>query len=104
MQIIFSRTKPMEYSNEYGTKKSRPGTIRIHRLYFCCEEMADEVIQKSCSINIGDSVEIWFHGIIEGEERSLDHYARFCPFCGTKIHSIESEIDQIIGSNPYYTD
>ena len=84
MEIIFSRKKPKEYVDESWSKNTRPGIIVINKLVFCCEEMADEVTQKPCSLSTDNPNEIWFHGAGE-----LEYYARFCPFCGKKIIATE---------------
>ena len=84
MEVLFSRGKPIISTKADGSKESRPGLPVIHQLTFCCEEMADEVIQKPCSFSPENPNEIWF---CSGTE--MEYCARYCQFCGEKIDAKE---------------
>lgn len=88
MVIIFSNKELLvDTKTDELTERELPLPV-IHQLTFCCEEMADEVIQKPCQISIGKESpsEIWFH---PGNE--FEHYVRCCPFCGDKIYAREGK-------------
>lgn len=59
----------------------------IFRITFCCEEMANEITQQRCWLPTNGDNEIWFNHSPAGE--GFEYYIRFCPFCGTKIKTIE---------------
>lgn len=85
MQIEFSRKEALTGPGVIG--KSQKGLPVIHRITFCCEEMADEVTQKCCYLPTDTDDEIWFNHL--SSEGDCDYYIRFCPFCGVRVETVE---------------
>ena len=80
--IEFTRPKRTHIDEKKLSKKGFP---RVHRVTFCCEELADNVMQVPCFLST-DEAELWFN---PSNDDHGQFYMRFCPFCGEKIRAIE---------------